>query len=171
MATAAAGLSPYHTLYSDVNWVSSNQVANTSQVSELVRLVESSNYGAWSSTGYPWNSSIDGGHGDSGSAAYDFRGAPDTVVLLSTSKTIAHAADGTKVNMPFTAYYGDTAFPSGIGSGTASNVVTLPAIPRGAMDRYDGAAWPMQLVERWDGTQWKLQVLERWNGTAWVREI
>lgn len=128
MATAAVGLSSYHTLYITADLQSQNVGANTSVVSRYARIVESGNYGAWSSEGYPWNAYVDG-QGVGGSAAYDFRGAPDTVVLCNDSVTVPHNADGTK-SISFSAYYGDTAFPSGIGSGTASGSTSLPTIPR-----------------------------------------
>lgn len=60
---------------------------------------------------------------------------------------------------------------AGVTSGTEGNAsLALPHIDRGAVSRFDGVSWPLQMLERWDGAGWKLQILERWDGANWVRE-
>ena len=122
-----------------------------------------------------WNeakaASLSGDYSWSGSVAAPSTGSARWITAHSGSTTKDHNPDGTG-SFTITGNIAATG-TTGFGGPTTNGprTLTLTSIPRGALDRWNGAAWPMQLLERWDGSQWKLQLLERWNGAAWVRQI
>lgn len=131
-----------------------------------------------SGSGYSTGNSGNGGgiYGDisvggGGWAPYSFTGGTTSKLIAAGSGVVGHNVDGTRTASG--SYDANDNNGGNMGYASGSWALGLTPIARGAIDRYNGSAYPEQLLERYDTptASWKLQVLERYNGTAWVREI
>lgn len=157
---------------------SQNIAANTSTVSYNAYLYRqnTSGTGAFNNNGNSSKSLVIGGATmfSTGGVSWDFRSSSGmgavgaTIPLGSGSYTFAHNSATGKLSLGYALSWDDGG--NIIGDGTVSGTLTLPDIPRDALDRHTGTAWTNTFLERFDGSTWRLQILERWNGSAWVRQ-
>lgn len=117
------------TLYLDVTETSTNSSTNTSVVSFTLRVT--GNTTSWNlNSGSTWSVVIDGTT-YSGTWTYDFR-SDNTVTLKTGTKTITHAADGSKsISVSGTAYGNSTIGTATITSKsfTLTDFTVLPSAP------------------------------------------
>lgn len=112
--------------------------------------------------------SVDGSVWSAGGLDYDFRTTNATIALFSTSKWIAHDADGTKTIGVSESYNSGDSI---LGTAAISDTMVLTAIPRGGLDEYLSALWDVSLVDVYASGVWKQQLVDVYVAGVWKQQV